>query len=69
MIHVCYLLSPIPVSLRRVVHALQQQKIAPFMYGLLSRRSGWMTIKRYSVFLYSVGPSFIDQVILLAGAI
>ena len=51
MIHVCFLLSPIPVPLRRVVHALQQQKIAPFMYGLLS------------VFLYSVGPSRIDQVI------
>ena len=46
MIHVYFSLSPIPVPLRRVVHALQQQKIAPFMYGLLSRRSGWMIIKR-----------------------
>ena len=42
MIHVCFSLSPIPVPLRNAVHALQQQKIAPFMYGLLSRRSGWM---------------------------
>ena len=36
MIHVCFSLSPIPVHLRREVHALQHQKIAPFMYGLLS---------------------------------
>ena len=26
MIHVCFALSPIPFPLRRVVHALQQQK-------------------------------------------
>ena len=34
MIHVCFSLSPFPVPLRRVVHALQHQKIAPFMYGI-----------------------------------
>ena len=105
VIHVCFSLSPFPVPLRRVVHALQHQKIAPFMYGIrlddivvigwgsklwytcafhyplfrspyvawfmhcnikkshhLCMASGWMIIKRYTVFLYSVGPSRIDQV-------
>ena len=34
MIHVCILLFPIPVPLRLVVHVLQQQKIAPFMWEI-----------------------------------
>ena len=34
MIHVCFSLSPFPVPLRRVIHALQHKKIAPFMYGI-----------------------------------